>query len=103
VTTYVVVSPAGSVTPSEQPLSQGVMVATLGPDSTGIDFMEGRVYFNPALNTSGAYNWQATRLLRDRLLPDDRIFGDVIVTGPAGGPPAPELLVTLRERWMARQ
>ena len=56
-------------------------------------------------NSSGAFNWQAQRLLRDRLMPEDRICGDVIVTGVVSDRTATpstlddEVIDSLKERY----
>jgi hypothetical protein len=73
---YVHVNPKGEPVVQEggsQSLADAGLIAS-------IDCLDGTVWYDG--QSSGAYNWQAQRLLRDRLTPEDRVMGDVIVTGP---------------------
>lgn len=75
---YVHVSPKGQVTPVE---GEGGDIVDAGLHKS-LDAAGVTVWFDE--NSSGAFNWQAQRLLRDRLMPEDRVCGDVIVTGQGG-------------------
>lgn len=100
---YAIVSPSGEHTLQETPTEQ---LASLQDSWTQLNTVDATVFYDP--NQSAAYNWQATRLGRDRLMPDDRLFGDVLVFGPVdeyGWPSdvTDAVLATLGERLAARR
>jgi hypothetical protein len=74
---YLRVEPSGKVLVEDGDLNEALIAADL---TASLDCVDGTVWYSGT--SSGAFNWQAQRLLRDRLMPEDRVMGDVIVTGP---------------------
>jgi len=90
---YALINHHGEV---ESLVGDGSVIVNAGLD-TGLDVDGITVWFNAG--SSGGYNWQGQRLLRDRLMPEDRVCGDVIVTGIGGADLDPAVILTLRERY----
>lgn len=93
------ITPSGSVTEVDSGLTHGMST------DNAIATPEVTVFYDPT--SSEAYNWQATRLVRDRLMAEDRICGSVIVTGPLDGDGKPtelgqHIFDALEERHAAR-
>lgn len=74
---YLRVEPKGDVHVEDGDINEALIAANL---TASLDCIDGTVWYDG--HSSGGFNWQAQRMLRDRLMPEDRVMGDVIVTGP---------------------
>lgn len=103
-TRYAIVEPSGEHTLMEA--DEQALIQSAITEYTQLNTVEATVFYDPRMN--GAYNWQATRLGRDRLMPDDRLFGNAFVFGPVDERGAPtditdDVLRALGERLAARR
>jgi hypothetical protein len=101
-TKFVVLDPSGEVAVLMNEPDDYIKWAQVDKPVVSIDAPgEGvTVIYNP--HSSEKFNWQATRLLRERFTFENRVNGIAYVTGLNGGDIPAEVIATLQARHAAR-